>query len=136
MSIAPQLSADGKTLRIRVPIEFKKRGGRKLVVTPPNGSWNPPAKHVDNTIVKALARGYRWRRMLETGEYGSIPELAKSEKINQSYLRRLMRLSLLAPDIVEMILDGKQPPALQLRLLQRPLSTVWKEQREYFELEN
>ena len=98
MSIAPQLSTDGKTLRIRVPMKFTKRGGRKLIVTPINAAqWEPPTKQIDKTIVKALARGFRWRRMLESGDYGSISELAKAEKINQSYLCRMMRLTLLSP---------------------------------------
>ena len=134
MSTAPQLSSDGKTLRIRVPMEFEKRGGRKLIITPTTPSWSPPPKRVDNTIVKALARGYRWRRMLESGEYGSISELAKAEKINESYLRRLMRLSLLSPEIVQMILDDKHPQALQLQDLQKPLPVIWERQRQMLKL--
>lgn len=134
MTLSPQLSADRKTLRIRVPMEFKKRGGRKLVITPVNASSQPPTKQLDKTIVKALARGFRWRRMLESGDYGSISQLAKAEKINESYLRRLVRLSLLAPFIVEMFLDGKQPQTLQLAALERPLPIVWAKQRDLLNL--
>jgi hypothetical protein len=65
---------------------------------------------VDGTLVKALARAHRWQGMLEGGEYGSIEELARAEKINPSYLARVLRLTLLAPEIVESILDGRHDP--------------------------
>lgn len=79
-------------------------------------------------MVKALARAHRWHRMIETGEYSSITELAKAERINESYACRLLRLTLLAPDIVEQILNGKQKNKLQLRRLLRPLPTEWARQ--------
>jgi hypothetical protein len=83
---------------------------------------------VDNTIVKALARAHRWKTMLESGEYTSPTELAKSEKINLSYCCRVLRLTLLAPDIVEALLDGKHGQ-LQLSDLLTPISAIWSEQR-------
>jgi hypothetical protein len=82
-------------------------------------------------MFKALAaRGFRWRKLLETGVYGTIDEIAAQEKINSSYVSRLLRMTLLAPDIVESILDGRQPVEMTLALLMRPFPVVWKEQVE------
>jgi hypothetical protein len=88
---------------------------------------------VDNTIVKALGRAYRWKAMLESGDYGSVTELSKSEGINLSYLCRMLRLTLLAPDIVEALLNGKDHCRLQLSDLLQPISVIWAEQRSKLE---
>jgi hypothetical protein len=90
-----------------------------------------PRVVVDHAIVKALARAHRWKAMLESGEYVSLTELAKSEKINLSYLCRLLRLTLLAPDVVEAMLDGHHGQ-LELATLLRPFPLVWAEQRDRF----
>lgn len=71
-------------------------------------------------MVQALARGFRWRKLLETGVYGTIDEIAAKEKINSSYVGRLLRLTLLAPDIVEAILDGRQPVEMTFAMLLKP----------------
>jgi hypothetical protein len=81
-------------------------------------------------MVKALARAHRWERMLESGKHRSITELAESEKITGSYLSRILRLPLLAPDIVEAILDGRQPKGLKLASLLRGMPVAWEEQRQ------
>jgi hypothetical protein len=78
-------------------------------------------------LVKALARAFRWRRMMEAGRYGTINELAAAEKINSSYVSRLLRLTLLAPDIVEAILDGRQPEGMTLPGLMEPFPTIWRD---------
>jgi hypothetical protein len=88
---------------------------------------SPP--RVNNTLVKALARAFRWRRMLETGRYGTITDLAAAEKINESYVSRVLRLTLLAPDIVEAILDGRQTENVTLPMLMQPFSVEWQVQR-------
>jgi hypothetical protein len=85
---------------------------------------------IDSTIVKALGRAHRWKAMVESGEYASVSELAKAEKINLSYLCRVLRLTLLAPDITEAILDGQCLWELQLSHLLTPLPVVWVEQRK------
>lgn len=130
------LSKDRRTLTVRVPLSIKKRGGRKLVIAPDGASWSPPRAHIDNTIVKAIARAHRWKRLLEDGRYASIVELAAAEKINESYVCRVLRLTLLAPDIVESILDGRQPTELQMHELLKPLSAKWNRQRVRFGTEN
>jgi hypothetical protein len=84
---------------------------------------------VDTALVKAIVRAYRWRQMLESGEYASSTELAKAEKVNASYFSRILRLTLIAPDIIEAILAGRQPSTLQLDDLLKPMPAVWARQR-------
>lgn len=121
-----------RTLTVRVPFAIKKRGGRKLVIAPDGAPCNPPRARIDSTLVKAMARAHRWKRMLENAEYTSVAELAAAEKINQSYVCRVLRLTLLAPDIVEAILDGRQPVELQMGALLKPFPVEWEEQRRLF----
>jgi hypothetical protein len=92
---------------VRVPIAIRRRGGRKLVLAP-HGAVAPIGPHVDNAMVKAIAQAFRWREMLENGTYATIAEIAATEKINESYVGRVLRLMLLAPEIVEAILNGRQ----------------------------
>jgi hypothetical protein len=119
----------GRTLTVRVPLTLRKRGGRKQVVMPEGACWGQPRPRVDNTMVKAIARAHRWKRLMESGRFASVTELAEAEKINQSYLCRVLRLTLLAPDIVEAILDGRQPAALQMDALLKPMPLEWAAQR-------
>jgi hypothetical protein len=126
-----RLSNDGRTLMVRVPMAFAKRGGRKLVISPDGVSTVTPSRpRVDNTMVKALARAFRWRKLLETGVYATVEEIAAAEKINASYVGRILRLTLLAPDIVEAILDGRQPSEMTVAVLMRPVAVLWQEQIE------
>jgi hypothetical protein len=78
--------------------------------------------------VKALARAFRWRRMMEAGRFATINELAAAEKINSSYVSRLLRLTLLAPGLVEAILDGRQPDGTTLPALMEPFPVDWARQ--------
>jgi hypothetical protein len=125
-----KLTRAGRTLVVRIPLPVQRRGTRKLVVSPDAAAWSGTRVVVDNTIVKALARAHRWKSMLESGEYASPTELAKSEKINFSYLCRVLRLTLLAPDIIEALLDGRHPSQLQLSNLLHPFPISWVEQRD------
>ena len=120
-----------RTLTIRVPLSLRKRGGRKQVVAPESASWRAPRPRVDNTMVKAIARAHRWKRLMASGKFASVTELAEAEKINQSYLCRVLRLTLLAPDIVEAILDGRQPGGLQLDALLKHFPSEWMAQRQH-----
>ena len=90
--------------------------------------WAPPPR-VDNAMVKALARAFRWRKMLDEGVYGTIEDLAKAKVVAPSYVSRVLRPTLLAPIIVEAILDGRQPPELQLDNLLAGFSLEWEEQQ-------
>lgn len=79
-------------------------------------------------MVKAIARAHRWRNMLENGEYATIREIAVAEKINETYVGRVLRLTLLAPDIVEAILGGRKPAELRLERLLQPFPVEWTDQ--------
>lgn len=127
MSGRPQAIDNGHTITVRVPISIRRRGGRKLVLAP-DGQNLPAAsasRHIDNAMVKAIARAFRWREMLEDGEYSTIREIAAAEKINESYVGRVLRLTLLAPELVEAILSGQQPAAVQLDSLLRRFPVEW-----------
>jgi hypothetical protein len=128
--MAEPISSAGRTVTVRVPISIRRRGGRKLVLAPDgtNVSAAPIRRHVDNAIVKAIARAFRWREMLESGEYSTIREIAHAEKINETYVGRVLRLTLLAPDLVEAIMNGRQPPDLTLATLGKPFSEMWGDQ--------
>lgn len=126
----PVLSKDGRTITVHIPIKLRHQGGRKRVVTPPGATpWIPVAPRVDNTMVKALARAHRWRDMLESGEHATVRDLAKAESIDEVYLGRVLRLTLLAPNIVDAILAGTQPDNLELHDLLKPLPAEWNKQQ-------
>jgi hypothetical protein len=102
------------TLTIRIPIRLQRRSGRKLIMTP-EGMAAPARKPSrDETLVKALVRAHRWRRRIESGRAKSITDLAEQEGVTVAYVCRLLPLTCLAPDIVERILDGRQPKGLRL----------------------
>jgi hypothetical protein len=123
------ISKDGRTVTVRVPVTFRQRAGRKQILTPPGTVPWSPAPRVDHSLLRAVVRAHRWREMIETGEYASAAELAKAEKVNDSYVSRILRLTLLAPDIVDAIVDGRQPSTIQVDELMKPLPADWKQQR-------
>ena len=118
-----------QNVTVTVPFAIRKRGGRKLVITP-DGVTAAPMKRarVDSALLKALARGFRWRKLLETGDYATIEEIAEAENINPSYVSRVLRMTLLAPEIVETILAGKQPEGLTMARAMQPFPIEWPNQ--------
>jgi hypothetical protein len=128
-----KLSPDGKTMVVSIPISLRRQGGRKKIVTPASApACAPPLPRVDNTIVKALVRAHRWRAILESNTFASVRELAKAEKINESYLCRVLRLTLLSPNLTEAILNGLQPAGLDLPRLLKLLPIEWDKQEAIF----
>ncbi len=118
-----------QTVTVTVPFAIRKRGGRTLVITPDGVTSAPtPRTRVDSALLKALARGFRWRKLLETGHFATIQEIAKAENINPSYISRVLRLTLLAPDIVEAILAGTQPAGLTRAKVLKPFPMEWQRQ--------
>lgn len=115
------------TVTLRVPFRIVKRGGRREMQLP-EGATQP--RRTDSTLIKALARAFCWKRMLEAGEFATIAELAKREGIAPSYMTRVLRLTLLAPDIIEAILDGMQGPEITLSALLEPFPERWPLQVE------
>ena len=114
-----------ETMTLHVPFRIVKRGGRKEMHLPEDIAQ---LRRTDNTLVKALARAFRWKRMLKSGEFATIAELAEREGIAPSYMTRVLRLALLSPDVVEAILDGKQGPEMTLARLMAPLPPEWTSQ--------
>ncbi len=126
------MTATPLMLTVHIPLTVRRRGGRKVVIAP-DGTEAPviAATRIDSTLVKALARAFRWRRMLESGVVSTVGEIATREKINKSYVSRIVRLTLLAPAIVEAILDGRQPAAVTLSVLMEPFPVEWGEQKQF-----
>lgn len=127
---------DGDTITVFIPIKWKRRGGRKIIIAPDgSNAWASNKPRRDETLIRALARAHRWKRLLEEGTYRSAEEIAEAEKIDRSFVNRLLRLTLLAPDIQEAILDGRQPKGMQLEELVRGMPSEWEEQRCQFFIE-
>jgi hypothetical protein len=123
----------GSDLIIRVPVKLVRRNGRKLVFMPDGTAPVRLDPEPDDFIIKALLRAHQWNKMLETGKVRNATELAKNENINESYLARVLRLCLLAPDIKQSILDGHHPKGLRLIDMLKPFPLLWHEQRPWFD---
>jgi hypothetical protein len=117
------------SITVRVPLAIRHRPGRKTVVTPMTDGVAPVTTRADPALLKALARAFRYQRMLDQGRYASISEMATAEKIERGYLGTLLRLTLLAPDIVDAIVDGRAPSVVTLPRLLEPFPAAWLEQR-------
>ena len=129
-STKPAWQFDGTTIIVRIPMTFIRRGGRKVIIAPDGGdAWAPARPRPDEALIRAIVRAHRWNRLLEERRYRSAGELAKAEGVTRSFINRLLRLTLLAPDIVEAILEGRQPKEMQLGDLSRMLPSAWGEQR-------
>jgi hypothetical protein len=117
-------------ITVRVPLRIRRRPGRKTVVTPVvDGLPAHTTTRADPALLKALARAFRYQRMLDDGRYASISEMAAAEKLDRGYLGRLLQLTLLAPDIVEAIVEGRQAEGMTLPTLLESVPPDWNEQR-------
>lgn len=126
---------------VMVPLTIRRRGGRKQIIGPDGAAIRNDgqaegvaATRGDPALVKALARAFRWRRMLEDGRHSSIRELAAAEGVDRAYIGRVLNLTLLAPDLVEAILNGREPTGATLPGLMEPPSTEWAGQPANFSL--
>jgi hypothetical protein len=116
------------TVTVKVPFALRKRGGRKLVITPDGTVGAPaPKARVASAILKALARGCRWRRLLETSNFATIEEIADAENINPSYVSHVLRMTLLSPKIVEATFKGQQPERLTIAKAMQPFPLAWRD---------
>jgi hypothetical protein len=118
------------SITVRVPLAIRHRPGRKTVVTPMTDGVAPVTTRADPALVKALGRGFRYQRMLDEGRYASISEMAAAERIERGYLGSLLRLTLLAPDLVEAVLNGRHPTDLQISSMIRTSQFPWEIQRQ------
>ena len=121
------------TVTVHVPMRFTTRSNSKRIISASAESLKP---RFENALIKALARAHRFRRLIETGAYASITELATAEKVNQSYACRLLRLTLLSPSLVLAILDGRLNSAPTICELMKPFPLGWTDQARKFKVEN
>ena len=134
--MSDRVALEFETLTIRIPMRLQRRGGRKLIMTPEGSAAPAPKPSRDETLVKALVRAHRWRRKIESGKAKSITDLAEQEGVTDAYVCRLLSLTCFAPDIVEAILDGRQPKGLRLCPCARDGPLAWKAQRETWGFSN
>ena len=122
---------EGSSVTVHVPIALRARGCRKVVVSPDgNTSWQAPVRpRVDNTLLRAVVQAFHWKSQIEAGQFATVSELAVGEGLNGSYVSHVLRLTLLAPDLVEAILQGQQPAQVQLQSLVRTVPELWDMQR-------
>lgn len=123
-----ELSEDGKTLVVFIPMQLKRSRARTQIILPPEVETLPPPP--DETLVRLVAKAHRWLKLLESGQFKTIKALAEKENVDNSYLSKVLRLTLLAPDIVRAILDGRQPAVMTWRELRKPFPLLWTEQRK------
>ena len=117
----------GVNITVRVPLSVRRQPGRKTVVTPAGDASNVIRTRADPTLLKALARAYRWQRLLDDGRFASISELAAAEKIERGFLGKMLRLTLLSPKLLEAIMNGQQPGGVSVAALQA-MPGLWFEQ--------
>jgi len=125
--------SENLSITVQIPLKLRRRGGRK-VITAPDGVAQPAISRprIDGTLLRAVVQAFAWKRLLESGRHITVTELAASEKLNISYVAHVLKLTLLAPVLVEAVLDGRQPPTMQLQSLVRKLPDSWIEQRARF----
>jgi hypothetical protein len=133
MDMKPTLEVEGNSLVINVPMKFKRRGGRKEIIVP-EGLKSSAAQRLDaqESLLTALAKAHLWKDLLDSGKILSISELAQRLGLDQSYIARTLRLSYLAPDIIEDIARGNEPSGLSLAKLHKGIPLLWEEQRMRF----
>ena len=123
------MSAIG-SITVHVPLAVRPRPGRKTIVRPAGSApYILSTMHADPAMVKTLARAFRRKRLLDDGRYASISDIAAAEKIDRGYVGSVLRMTLLAPDIVEAILNGHQLDGLALSDLLKPFPLEWERQR-------
>jgi hypothetical protein len=132
--MSDRTSLEMETLTIHIPMRLQRRGGRKLIMTPEGVAAPAPKPRRVGTLIKALVRAHRWRRRIESGQAKSITDLAEQEGVTDAYICRLLPLTCLAPDIVEAILDGRQPKGLRLAEMLGSGPLVWGEQRRLWRI--
>ncbi len=115
-------------ITVTVPVNVRKRGGRRRIIVPEQVQGNGNRTYAES-LALSVARAHHWKRLIDSGKYGSISELALAIGMNFSYAARIYRLTYLAPDIIEAILDGREPDGLSMRVLEHVKTVVWEEQR-------
>jgi hypothetical protein len=123
---SPGLRLTPRTIEISADTLVK--GASSIEVKAGKDGGHPP-RRLDAALIRGVVRGYRWRNQLLSGEVGSVAELARKAGINRQFITRMVRMGLLAPDIIEAILEGRQTAALSLERFRKPIPLDWDEQR-------
>jgi len=134
MNKKPTITRDGDCIVVHIPMTFKRRGGRKEIIVPQGLEGKPSSKQIaQNAILVAISRAFRWKDLVESGRVKNLAEIARANKVDGSYVSRILDLTLLAPDIIDAILDGREPSGLSLAMLtKRQIPLQWEVQRETF----
>jgi hypothetical protein len=129
VSRVAEMQSDERTVTVHVPMTFRRKGGRKLVISP-TGEQHAPScsRSIDDALLRSLVQAFEWKRQLDDGEFVTIGELAGAMKLNHTFVSRVLRLTLLAPDLVEVILDGRQAENIDRQKLLHSLPECWVEQ--------
>jgi hypothetical protein len=126
-----QAAVEVATLTIHIPVQLKRRGGRRLLLAPDGGASPIAARPaVDDTMLKMLIKAHRWRRRIDSGKAKSITDLAAQENVTDAYVQRVLLLTCLAPDVAGAILDGRHPRGLSMNHMLKAIPVAWDEQRE------
>lgn len=121
---------EGDCVVLSIPMTLRRRNGRREIILPQNPDGTAaPQPEPNRTLVLALARAWHWQEMLDSGDVSSVDELAKQLRLGSTYVARILKLTSLAPDLVEAILAGEEPDGLSLRSLSADLPCDWPEQR-------
>jgi len=130
MSEMAQASMDGEML-VQIPMTLTKRQGRKQIILPTGSETACVRQDITaDPVALAIANGFRWQELLDNGTYPTVRALAKAVKQDIAYVARTIRLTLLAPDIIEAVMVGQCPAALTLKRLSREFPVAWDEQRQ------
>jgi hypothetical protein len=124
------VSREDNAVVVRIPVTFRRRNGRQMVLTHGGEERRTrPDREANTALVSAVAKAYLWQEQLESGQYNSLEELAAANDVDRSYAGRILRLTSLSPEIVEAILNGNEPKGLTLAKLRKRLPLIWSEQR-------
>jgi len=121
-------SLGGQSFTVTIPLQVRKRGGMRRIIVPEHVQGNS-ARTYSESLALAIARAHRWKELIDSGKFQLLSELAKAIGLDPSYAARIYRLTYLAPDIIEAILDGNEPEGLSMRALASMRSAIWEEQR-------
>jgi len=118
-----------------VPLTIRRKRNHKVMTPPPGEHSALGSGGEDISMIRALGKAFYWQKLLDRGEFATIRDLSRSMKLEQGWVAEVLRMTMLAPDIIEAVLDGKQPRHLNLQTLRGrhdPLPRDWQEQRKLF----
>ncbi len=129
MNAGVTLERDGESVVVKIPMMLKRRMGRKEIIVPAGLDDSAPLPSMpQEPLITALARAFAWQELIDSGRYSSIAALAEALGVDRCYVRRILTLATLAPDIVEAIVRGEEPSGLSLERLAKGFPLSWNEQ--------